>query len=172
MPLQCSSSAASVLALAFFSAISSNLAGYADAQSCDVLSGCLERQRNALSSFYSLVGGSNWTSNSRWTAEPWTADSGAIHCSWSGVYCCPGPACNYTRVFTGCTNTCAVTALNMANNNLVGRLDSAGIWEDLQSIQILNLQGKYCLSVCLSSRLTCSCQPPIQHDRRFVQATH
>lgn len=148
MPLQCSSSAASVLALSFFIAISSKLPGCAVAQSCDALSGCLERQRNALSNFYSLLGGSNWTSNSRWTVEPWTADSEAIHCSWSGVYCCPGPACNYTSASFGCTNTCAVTVLNMANNNLAGRLDSAGIWDGLQSIQILNLQGEYCLSVC------------------------
>ena len=143
--MPCSISAANLVALSLLIAIGSTLPGFTTSQSCDGT--CLQKQRIALSHFYALLGGVNWTSNSKWTAEPWPADSGAVHCSWSGVYCCPGPTCNHTFAFAGCANPCAVVALDMANNNLVGRLDSAGIWDDLQSIEILNLQGKYCLCV-------------------------
>lgn len=135
-----SASAASCVALILSTAFSSIVLPFASAQSCD--SSCLQGQHNALSNLFSVLGGPNWAIGSNWTAEPWTGDSGAIHCSWSGVYCCPGSSCSYSHGFTGCTNACAVLALNMANNNLVGRLDSAGIWENLQSMQILNLQGE------------------------------
>ena len=150
-------SAAKCVALFLSMAVSSVLPPFAIAQSCD--RACLQGQRNALSNLFSVLGGPNWTRHSNWTAEPWTEDAGAIHCSWSGVYCCPGPSCSYARAFAGCTNPCAVLALNLANNNLVGRFDSAGIWENLQSIEILNLQGNYCLCGQLSfSKLPVCCQ--------------
>ena len=159
VPMSRSSSAASCVAMLLAIAVSFVLPPSAIAQSCDDT--CL--QRNSLSKFFSVLGGPDWYNNSEWTAEPWTEDAGATHCSWSGVYCCPGPSCTYARAFAGCTNPCAVLALNMANNNLVGRLDSAGIWENLQSIEILNLQGNYCLCAQLSAA---------RLDRLCMQATH
>lgn len=163
-----SACAASRVALFLLIAVSLVLPPSAVAQLCD--STCLQGQRNALSNLFSVLGGPNWASNSNWTAEPWTPDSGAVHCSWSGVYCCPGPSCSYSGGFAGCTNPCAVLVLNMANNNLAGRLDSAGIWENLRSIQILNLQGKYGPYVTLSYTLSCS--SPARHDSLCMQATH
>lgn len=138
MPLPRSKVAASLVVLSLTFILSSP--GFSAAQPC--VGTCLENQRNALSNLFSALEGPNWVRKPMWSAAPWTADSGTTHCNWSGVACCPGPSCDYgRRNLSPCTNTCAVVVLSLPNNNLVGRLDSAGVWEDLQSIEVLNLQG-------------------------------
>ena len=96
-------------------------------------------QHDALTRFYTAAGGPSWVVNSGW-GEPY---SGAAHCSWAGVYCCRGSSCPYHTSFDfpGCTQQCAVWGLSLANNNLVGRIDDDSIWEYLDTLLILNLQG-------------------------------
>ena len=99
----------------------------------------LTAQYDALTTLYSAVGGPSWVVNSGWTS-PFAA---AAHCSWPGIYCCPGSACPYPASvpFPGCTQECAVWGLWLANNNLIGRIDDNSIWERLDTLLLLNLQG-------------------------------
>ena len=104
----------------------------------------LEAQRDALTTLFSAVGGPSWVVNSGWTS-PFAA---AAHCSWPGIYCCPGSACPYPASvpFPGCTKECAVWGLWLANNNLVSRIDNDSIWDRLETLLLLNLQGT-CLTL-------------------------
>ena len=103
------------------------------------------KQHDALIRFYSAAGGPSWVANDGWN-DPY---SGAAYCGWAGVYCCGGLSCPYRTAFDfpGCTQQCAVWGLSLANNNLVGRIDDDSIWEDLNTLLILNLQGMSCLAL-------------------------
>ena len=97
-------------------------------------------QHNALAQLYAVAGGPTWVSNTGWNS-PY---SGADHCSWSGVYCCGGSMCPGSLDFAGCTEPCAVWALSLANNNLAGHIDDDTIWDALDTLMALNLQGTPC----------------------------
>ena len=128
----------------------------------------LAAQHAALTRFYSAAGGQNWVVNYGWNT-PYT---GAAHCSWAGIYCCGGSACPYPTSFDfpGCTQQCAVWGLSLANNNLAGRIDDNSIWDYLDTLLILNLQGISCLALhaCMSSAVSDLCADTLN----VLQATY
>ncbi len=74
-------------------------------------------ERNALSDFYDLAKGAEWTDRTNWK------DEYASYCNWTGVTCD--------------NNTNHVTKLNLRNNGLSGRLSER--IGNLTSIEVLDL---------------------------------
>ena len=107
-------------------------------------------QRVALQSFYAALSGSAWVSNTGWIT-----DAPTTHCTWEGVYCCQGSGCESANGITDCTTPCGVVGLSLANNNLVGNLEDADglIWDALDTLEFLNLQGKHSLHIYLAQSL-------------------
>ena len=102
----------------------------------------LQDQYTALTKLYSALGGQDWVSSSGWTnVVNSTAAVAADHCSWQGIYCCGGALCPASSSIVRCTEPCAVWGIFLANNNLAGCLEDVEVWDDLDTVQVLNLQG-------------------------------
>ncbi|DBB03723.1 TPA: hypothetical protein ACH3X3_011034 [Trebouxia sp. C0006] len=103
-------------------------------------------QHVALNNLYDALNGTAWDSNTGWGGAP--TNTTATYCTWKGVYCCyvASSTCimpSNSVYLTTCSTPCAVLGLSLANNNLVGQIaDSNGdIWDALEAIEFLNLQG-------------------------------
>ncbi|DBB15937.1 TPA: hypothetical protein ACH3X3_003311 [Trebouxia sp. C0006] len=103
-------------------------------------------QHLALNNLYDALNGTAWGSNTGWGGAP--SNTTATYCTWKGVYCCyvassPGCMPANSLYLATCSTPCAVLGLSLANNNLVGQIaDSDGdIWDALEAIEFLNLQG-------------------------------
>ena len=106
-------------------------------------------QHVALNNLYDALNGTAWDSNTGWGGAP--SNTTATYCTWTGVYCCyvaSSPSCMPANglSLTTCSTPCAVLGLSLANNNLVGQIaDSNGdIWDALEAIEFLSLQGISC----------------------------
>ena len=106
-------------------------------------------QHLALNNLYDALNGTAWVSNTGWGGA--ASNTTATYCTWEGVYCCyvASSTCvmpPYSVYLTTCSTPCAVLGLSLANNNLVGQIaDSNGdIWDALEAIEFLNLQGISC----------------------------
>lgn len=107
-------------------------------------------QHVALNNLYDALNGTAWDSNTGWGGAP--TNTTATYCTWKGVYCCyvASSTCimpSNSVYLTTCSTPCAVLGLSLANNNLVGQIaDSNGdIWDALEAIEFLNLQGICCV---------------------------
>ena len=106
-------------------------------------------QHLALNNLYDALNGTAWGSNTGWGGAP--SNTTATYCTWKGVYCCyvassPGCMPANSLYLATCSTPCAVLGLSLANNNLVGQIaDSDGdIWDALEAMMFLNLQGISC----------------------------
>ncbi len=106
-------------------------------------------QHLALNNLYDALNGTAWVSNTGWGGA--ASNTTATYCTWKGVYCCyvASSSCvmpPHSAYLTTCSTPCAVLGLSLANNNLVGQIaDSNGdIWDALEGIEFLNLQGISC----------------------------
>ena len=107
-------------------------------------------QHLALNNLYDALNGTAWVSNTGWGGA--ASNTTATYCTWTGVYCCyvASSSCIMPAnsvYLTTCSTPCAVLGLSLANNNLVGQIaDSNGdIWDALEAIEFLNLQGTACV---------------------------
>jgi len=106
-------------------------------------------QHLALNNLYDALNGTAWVSNTGWGGA--ASHTTATYCTWKGVYCCyvASSSCvmpPHSVYLTSCSTPCAVVGLSLANNNLVGQIaDSNGdIWDALEAIEFLSLQGISC----------------------------
>lgn len=105
----------------------------------------ISEQYNALTTLYTALNGSAWVSNTGW-GDALSTSGEANYCTWTGVYCCGASSCTVLPAdapVVSCTPCGAVVGLSLDNNNLVGQIeDSSGaIWDVMESLEFINLQG-------------------------------
>ncbi|DBA80596.1 TPA: hypothetical protein ACH3X1_007856 [Trebouxia sp. C0004] len=103
-------------------------------------------QHLALNNLYDALNGTAWVSNTGWGGA--ASNTTATYCTWKGVYCCSVPSSScvmppHSASLTSCSTPCAVVGLSLVTNNLVGQIadPNGDIWDGLEAIEFLNLQG-------------------------------
>ena len=114
-------------------------------------------QHLALNNLYNALNGTAWVSNTGWGGA--ASNTTATYCTWTGVYCCGAASSScmplHSAILTTCSTPCAVLGVSLANNNLVGQIaDTNGdIWDALEALEFLNLQGISCFRTRLQNTL-------------------